>query len=153
MKKNNVVKRVELAKIVIDSIKNGVINDEGDIREFDIVDYYQLVKISPTRLYDTTVEELRNELDEESMKVFRSFVLKSLNDIKNTVKGIMEVKHSVLVDGIVREITDEEKKSVLFYLKSNKIPLTANTYALTLRRYLNNELSMDGKVKELVKCP
>ncbi len=152
MQNNN---RLEIGMKVIELLQNGVTDSEGNIREFDIVDYYNITRLSPSTLYDSLYTNFWHMFDMDSLKLFHSFVIRSQNDSKNTVKGIMEVKHFIPVDGGMREITDDEKKGVIGYLKFNKIPLTANTYAIVLKRYLNGEIILnynaEEKNKKLVK--
>ena len=53
----------------------------------------------------------------------------------------MEVKHSVLINDKLVEITDFDKTNIINYLKSNKIRLTSDVYALALKDYINNGFS------------
>lgn len=151
---NNSNWRLERAKKIVELIHTGIENEDGDIRKFNILDYYMIINISPKALYEGTVADLRAEYSESEVNKFRSFVLKSMSDNKLTVKAIMEVKHSVKVNDELKEITDFEKKSVIGYLKSNKLPLTSDTYAIALKSYLDGELSLENnleKSKTLVK--
>lgn len=147
--------KLEAGKKVLELLKNGVADHEGNIREFDIVDYYEIVKLLPMTLYNSLSSEFWDQIDPDSLKTLYAFAVRSQNDVKNTVKSIMEVKHFVPCNGEMREITDEEKMTVIKYLKSKKLPLTANTYAIMLKRYLNNGIvfndTKEEKNKELVR--
>ncbi len=140
--------KVERAKKIIELLHTGVINSENEVREFNILDYYKIIGISPKTLYERTYDDLTDEYSSVELKKFYSFVLKSMNDSKLTAKAIMEVKHSVLVNDEIREITDVDKINVINYLKTNKIPLTSNVYALALKDYLNNTLTVDDNLEE-----
>ena len=146
--------KLERAKEIVKLLHIGVEDENGELRKFNILDYYKIINIAPKTLYDGTVADLREEYGDVEIKKFHSFVLKSLNDTKLTAKAIMEVKHSVMVNDELREITDFEKKGVISYLKSNKLPLTADVYALTLKSYLDGKLSLETDLemnKTLVK--
>lgn len=135
--------KLERAKEIVKLLHVGVENEDGEVRKFNILDYYKIINISPKTLYETTAADLREEYSDSEVNNFRSFALRSLSDTKLTIKAIMEVKHSVMVNNELREITDYEKTSVIQYLKNNKLPLTADVYAITLKEYLNGQLSLE----------
>lgn len=141
--KENEKWKVDRAKEVVRLLHTGVLDKNDQIRDFNIVDYYKITNISPKTLYERTSEYLKEDFTELELKKFYSFVLKSLNDKKLTVKAIMEVKHSVLVNDQIREVTDFDKNIVINYLHNNKLPLTADVYALTLRDYLSAKFSIE----------
>ena len=145
--KNNDKWKVDRAKKILELLHTGIESEDKELRDFNIIDYYRIINISPSKLYESTASELKKEFGETEVKRFRLFVLKSLNDTKLTVKAIMEVKHSVIVNDELREVTDSEKNNVIGYLKSNKLPLTANVYALALRAYLDGTLEMSNNKK------
>ena len=152
---NNNEWRVERAKEVVKLLHTGIIDDNNEVREFNILDYYKIIGISPKSLYERTYDELRKEYSESELKKFYSFVLRSIGDPKITEKAIMEVKHSVLINDKLVEITDFDKTNIINYLKSNKIRLTSDVYALALKDYINNGFSfknnLDKKNKALTK--
>ena len=140
--------KLERAKEIVKLLHIGVETETGEMRQFNILDYYKITKISPKKLYEITAADLRKEYSDSEVKKFRSFVLRSLNDTKITARAIMEVKHSVIVNDELREITDSEKKGVIGYLKFNKLPLTSDMYALALKSYLDGELSLENNLDE-----
>ena len=146
--KNNNDWRVERAKKVLTLLHTGVETSDGEVRDFSILDYYKITNITPKTLYEITVDDLKKNYSDMEIKKFRSFVLKSLNDTKITIKAIMDVKHSVMVNDELRVIEDCEKTAVIQYLKTNKIPLTSDVYAIALREFLDGRLSFDNKLEE-----
>ena len=131
------------------------------------VDFPDYSKIKPEE-FDKKIKELEKNIKMTNVSSFPrkntlnkdesypSFLTKkSLNDTKITIKAIMDVKHSVMVNDEPRVIEDCEKTAVIQFLKTNKIPLTSNTYALTLKKYLSGELNftdvMEEKNEMLVK--
>ena len=140
--------KLERAKEIVKLLHIGVETETGEMRQFNILDYYKITKISPKKLYEITAADLRKEYSDSEVKKFRSFVLRSLNDTKITARAIMEVKHSVIVNDELREITDSEKKGVIGYLKFNKLPWTSDMYALALKSYLDGELSLENNLDE-----
>ena len=154
MKNNNSNWKLERAKRIVELIHTGIEEENGEVRDFNILDYYKITNIAPKTLYEGTAASLREEFSELEMKNFYSFVMKSLSNTKLTIKAIMDVKHLVMVNDEPREITDSEKKGVIGYLKVNKLPLTSDTYAIALRNYLDGKLSLENNFdnnKALVK--
>ena len=135
--------KVERAKMIADLIQTGIENENGEIRQFDILDYYQIINISPKRLFDTTVDSLFECCSIEEIKSFNSFAIKSINDKKISVESILSIKHMLLVNGEIREVTDEEKLNVINFLISNKIRLTNDVYSTALKKYFAGELDLN----------
>lgn len=140
--------KLERAKEIVKLLHIGVENEDGELRNFNILDYYNIINISPKRLYEITVSELKKEYSDSEIKKFRLFVQKSLNDYKLTVKAIMDVKHSIIVNDEVREITDYDKTNVIGYLKAHNLPLTSDLYSLALKSYLSGELNINNNLDE-----
>ena len=143
MKNNNNNWKVERAKKVIELLHTGIQTEDGEVRDFNILDYYKIINLSPKALYESTRDELSNFFTELELKNFYSFVVKSSNDSKLTTKAIMEVKHSVLINDELVEITDLDKTAVITSLRAKKIPLTSNLYAVALRDYLNEKYCLN----------
>lgn len=138
------IKKKDIVKQIIEYLKNGV-EENGEIREFDIFDYYQITKLTPRSLYLTVVEN-EDDFTDEDRKLFYSFVVRSLNDTKLQIKELMSMKHIVVVDDIPREITDEEKMGIINYLKDNKLPRTSNMYAIVLKKYLEGDIVFEKNI-------
>ena len=145
---NNENWKLETAKKIVNLIQTGIEDENGYIRKFDILDYYQNINIAPKTLYDNTVDELGFYCSSKEIKDFNSFVIRSLSDKRVTVENIMDVKHMMIIDGEMREITDEEKLNVIQYLVSNKIRLTDDVYAIALKRYLEGTLDLNMKSED-----
>ena len=132
-------------KRIIESIKNGVLLEDGTKREFDIIDYYLITKQNPTKLANT----LRRDLIDEELNEFYAFIDKNFkNDLpvskiyeeKISMPTAFDVGGKPILDSI-REIEKHEKRSVIIYLKSNNIPITQKTYVQGLKRFLRGTLS------------
>ncbi|MBQ6547124.1 MAG: hypothetical protein IJL74_03920 [Bacilli bacterium] len=135
--------KLERAKEIVRLLLSGIQDESGEMRQLNILDYYKIINISPRTLYTNTYDDLREEFSDLELKKFYSFVLKSLNDKKLTVKDIMDVKHSVLINDTLVEVTDDDKINVISFLRANRMPLTNDVYALALRDYLSAKYSVD----------
>ena len=52
--------------------------------------------------------------------------------------ALKDLLNTAMTSELSKEVTNEEKLSVIQYLVSNKIRLTNDVYALALKRFLNN---------------
>ena len=138
------IKELELVREVINLLQNGVLEDDN-VRPFNMIDYYQMTRRTPKSLYESVVNDFNNKFSEEDKKTFYSFVGKSLSDKRLRIDDIMEVKHMVLLDGVPTEINENDKLNVINYLKENKIPITSETYNITLKKYLDGSIDFEKK--------
>lgn len=141
MSENNSWK-VERAEKIAGLIQTGIENENGEVRQFDILDYYQLVHISPKSLYDATVELLVERCSAEELNGFYSFAIRNNDDKRITSETIMSINHMFLINGKVKVVTNEEKMDVIHFLADNKIRLTNNVYSVALKRYIEGELGL-----------
>lgn len=146
-------------KTVINGLKNGVI-ENGKVREFDIVDYYDAVKVN----IDELVKILKNSgnIDYEDIITLKLFASKNKLGKKLSDKAIEQIyqmeeeinlkkdSNGYLIPNTGRIITKEEKELVINYLIDNKIPLYSGIYAIALKKYLDNTLKIESnKSKKL----
>ena len=145
-------KYVNKALEVIDCLSNGVEDENGNVRNFDIIDYYQICRTTPARLFEITSKALERVCTREEYDMFFRFTLKHGNSPKITIKEIMEIKHSMIINDELREITEEEKLEAIKMVIDNKMKLTSDVYFAALKRELNNNLSLEKEnVKTLKK--
>lgn len=115
-------------KQIVEYIKLGIV-ENGVTRPFDIIDYYLIIKTPLNTILGTTKEQITNE----EYVLLRAFV----HDNKDT---LINEPH------IEKELSnDEEKNTIIIFLRNNNIPLNRKTYNIASRRYINGTL--DLKIK------
>lgn len=138
-----------LSKTILDKIKNGIL-EQGQLREFDLLDYYFITNIDRIIILKTITKYLPEET-----KNYVSFLRKYLRPTLLTEKQIKLLLNNkqivdVLVDskgnpiiGTGREVTIQEKELVINYLKENNIPIIDDVYSIALNRYLKGTLNLE----------
>lgn len=127
--------------IIIDQIKNGVINEEtNEKRDFDILDYYMYTNLTPEE-YINIIKENYNGTDIRDVKRFFA----KYNSKIDETKMIREMKF--IINSI--EVTEEEKEMIINYLNSINAPINIKIFRLALKKYFNSELPIEkGKIKK-----
>lgn len=138
---------VAKCKKIIELIKNGV-EENGKKRDFDLVDYYRITALN----FDELLNIIKSRIDATDYRVLKTFIAKNQNDkemtpfdISNlyntkTVVGVQFDAKRNIIPGTGREITKEEKQSIIMYLKKNNIRLTNKTYNIIYKRWLSGDL-------------
>lgn len=123
---------------IIKFIKNGVQINKTEQRKFDLIDYYLITSIE----LDKMKQIAQKSLNSDDYKTFVSFVRKNSSvGLKNT--NAIGNYYSTLTKIGDREISLEEKKSLIDYLKKNNIPINTLTISLIQKRYINGLLKID----------
>lgn len=157
----NKEKMIEELNKIIDNIENGVVTPDGNIRPYDILDYYQNEYINKENDIYKNINIIRNDISKEQVIKFKRFIDK--NPVGErldhfTIKNIFSTNDEVnvkrdesgkLIPGTGRIITPTEKKEIFDYILENNLPLTSKIYSLALKRYLNNELVFEEKTHKL----
>lgn len=134
---------------VIELIKNGVIEENGNVREFNLLDYYLIIKLNNETVFDIG----KKVLDNQEMNLLRKFIGKNSTNVifydsinlKKLLDEKVEIncqkdKKGFPIPGTGKIITREEKQSIIDYLMENRVPLNSKTYDIALKRYLNGNL-------------
>ena len=137
---NKRAKQVEKALEITELLCFGVMEEDGNVRNFDIIDYYERCKLTPARLFESTSKAIEKLCTEEEYDTFFRFALKYGNSPKITIKEIMELKHSVMVENELKEITEEEKLEAIRFIAENGFRLSADVYFTAIKRELNGTL-------------
>lgn len=146
---------------IINLIENGVMQENGTTREFDVIDYYNTTTMTPEAFLSNT-SMLENSY---YSTIAKRYVKKHLSGEKlmpcqiNTIlKEKLEINckedaNGHLMVGSGRLIERAEKASIMEYLVSRNIPLTHRTYASAFGRLRNNIPfeQEETKVKKLEK--
>lgn len=149
---DNVKKQAELEykhnciDALLSGIRNGV-NENGVIREFDLLDYYSYTNIPFKELKKVACKYL-NSCDLLTLSLF---VSKYGNDKiidNNSINSIFDTKDILFCEfdnngNMINpgyEVTTDDKKQILTLLNEKNIPLTVKTYSLMRDRYIQNEI-------------
>ena len=149
--KNIRAKYINNAIAVTELLKTGIEDENGNVRDFDIIDYYSMSKTAPERLFEIAGKAVKSLYDKEQYEKFSKFCLKHGTSAKITIKEIMGIKHSVFDNGVVREITEEEKLEAIRFLAENNIKLGSDVYFAAIKRELNDTLYFDEKKENVEK--
>jgi len=140
-------------KLIIDNLKNGI---------FDIVNYYSITKMSFSEIMNFANKNMT--LSNEESRLLKTFFVENKNDElmddkkkKEILNGYVEFdsekdENRKPILGTGRVVSREEKKFVMDYLEKNST-LTFKTYKITLRRYIDSEITLmsEGKIQNKVK--
>lgn len=137
-------------KMVISLIKNGIVDENGNVRKLDLLDYYLILQSDNDTIYEIGQAVLTNQ----EMFLLRKFVgANSKNivsydsiEIKKLLNEQVEINcqkdtKGFPVPGTGRIVAPEEKQFILGFLINNKVPLNNKTYNIAFKRYLSGNLN------------
>lgn len=147
MKKKDITK--EQLLITINDLENGICEEDNYVRPFDSIDYH-------IAFDDTAPNTVRMRAKELNIKQNKSF-----NTMTRTtwgwqehinIKSEINNKQILNVDGILHEVTKEEKLRAITYItelndKGHKIPLTQKVYVDALLRIIRKDRYSEKKEK------
>jgi hypothetical protein len=141
IRKNEEYKNIEIAKRIMYLIKNGIVTNGIEIRDFDILDYYLITNMS----FHKTFTYIRKFKNIDDIKTARNFFEKYRFANPAYENLLLRGKLILNIDNVQKEISYEEKTRAITYLKENNIPLLEPTYSIALRRILNGEIKVTEK--------
>lgn len=111
------------------------IEDNGQIRNFELLDYFESTKLGLNEFLNIIIKNLSvNEL-----RIVKRFVVENSKIIKSRQFTHVD-KLSFLIDGKVESVTIEDEENAISYLKENNIPLMNATYKPAVKRCLKKRL-------------
>ena len=136
-------------KKLVNYIKNGI-EEDGVIREFDVLDYYKATKFS----FDDLIKFIsdnnnRLELSNDDIRTIRIFIAKN-----KKLKAYTDRKKEVFVNSTIimkvkigdreelKEFTKDELQAVIDYLETHKLPVNDKTTNLVCRKYASGKLDI-----------
>ena len=136
-------------KRMVNYIKNGI-EEDGVRREFDILDYRNVTKLSFDELARFISENnSRLELSNEDMRTLRIFIAKNKKFKAYTSRNKEVFVNSTIVmkaktsDGeVLKEFTKDELQAVIDYLEMHKLPVNDKTTNLVCKRYASGKLDI-----------
>lgn len=133
----------KMAKLIQSGI---VVGDK--VRKYDLIDYHSFTTLSFDTLKDITHGTLTNE---EYYHIIK-FMTENKTQNKLNLDDIYESKHIVnkrkdenghFIEESGRELSLDEKKFIVGYLRYNHFPFSYEMYRCALNRYLNGYLEFD----------
>lgn len=125
-------------KQICEYIINGIKLENGEIKEFDILDYYLNCNLKSFE-FNKIVNNINSYSINEIRKIKQFLKKISPNDFFNIEKELNS-KTLLLINSCVYEVTKDEKISTIEFLKENNVPLEYGVYNVTLRRLINRTL-------------
>lgn len=129
-------------------ITNGI-EDNGTIRKFDIIDFYEIT--------NSSIEEVLNQLAfvpyTKNISIIRGYLNKKNELLSNlsSARFIVNAKYDEqgnLIPDSGREITKKEKEQIIAYLESKNIPVNGLSFKAMINRYVYGFISFEQeKVK------
>lgn len=138
---NNSLK--QQVKDICNKILNGIELEDGTKREFDILDYYLNCTIDYFE-FNRVLFEL-NIFNPSEISKIKKFIIKLKEKNTFDINQELKLKTTLLVNKELHEVTEDEKLTVIEYLRSNNLPLYYTLYNVTLRRFINGTLSNQTK--------
>ena len=150
-------------KKLVNYIKNGI-EEDGVIREFDVLDYYKATKFS----FDDLIKFIsdnnnRLELSNDDIRTIRIFIAKN-----KKFKAYTDRKKEVFVNSTIimkvkigdreelKEFTKDELQAVIDYLETHKLPVNDKTTNLVCRKYASGKLDIFANIlrrrKRIIKA-
>ena len=150
-------KVVELARRMAELIINGV-EENGKIRPFDIIDYYQLTTLD----FNSFSSMIANRLSYNEIRAIKTFFKQNQLACKDRPIEIEKIRNEkirfgylILVDEYANKKeyyypNEEERELIISFMEQN-MPLNAYNYSKVLLRYLANTLPLkqENKTKKL----
>lgn len=132
--------RKALLLAVEDMIDNGVLLDDGTVREFDLLDWHYIYNRHFQKLTRIFMTELLNEIDklEGRKKVIktRQLLSHSYNDSLGSVNK--KINSYYIINDDTFGLTELEKIVIVNYFNQNEIPYTYDSYYYAAKRVIDN---------------
>lgn len=141
---------MDKVRTIVSLIRNGIIED-GEVRDFDLLDYYSYTKLSFDELKRVINGKVSNSdytalslfCSKYDDKVLTSKARETLFGTSINFNCTISTEGDIVDTGY--EVNEYDKQHVLNMLESQNIPLTSSTFSLMLKRYINKKLSENIK--------
>lgn len=133
----------EITLKIVGLIKTGIVDDNGQVRKFDTLDYYNLTSMTPNEFLSNVVSLgyyghiglakrfAINNLIGTDLEASQIEYL--LNDFVEV--DVQQDEKGRFVTGTGRVISKTEKIGVMDYMRDRNIPLNRSTFASIFNRY------------------
>lgn len=137
-------------------IKDGIKDDDGNIRKFELLDYFLNTKLDYSDFIAKYINSDKN--DKQILKAIKAFFIDNkIEDYKrydngNKINIEQELNGTIIFmkDNEPYEVTRKEKEEVINFLQEKEIPLYIKVYKQALRRHISGKLILEDE-KTLIK--
>lgn len=137
-------------------IKDGIKDDDGNIRKFELLDYFLNTKLDYSDFIAKYINSDKN--DKQILKAIKAFFIDNkIEDYKrydngNKINIEQELNGTIIFmkDNEPYEVTRKEKEEVINFLQEKEIPLYIKVYKQALKRLINGNLILEDD-KKLIK--
>lgn len=154
VKLNNKAHAYAVLISTVDSISNKIIHgvtlDDDSVRDFDYLDY----RLATTLDGQKFIKLAKEIISGEDLKKVISFFHKNRPSGTINIKQELEGEHFLNVNGVVHEVTEEEKLFTMEFLKGyglGKGGIDRKLYAIALKRCVNGNLFQNNDSKKKQK--
>lgn len=133
-------------RAITDQIMNGVLLEDNTVREFDYLDYRLATNLSNEEFKKIA----RNVLSAEEMRVVHRFLGPNKSNGYINVKQELSGSRVFNMNGVLHEVTEEEKIATMDFLKKNNLAhngIERKLYSVALRRCVQGTLFEEHKDK------
>lgn len=123
-------------KEIYDSFINGIVREDGTVREFNYLDYKLMTDMPIKKFFRIATGEFGEDL------VLKDFVRRHQDLIKYNEECLLDEKYVILVNGVPHEVTQDEKLAAFSFIKEHNLPKEAKLYGLVIRCALNGDLGV-----------
>ena len=140
---------------VVKKIRNGVEDNDSNIRKFELLDYFLNTKLDYSEFINTYINSGKSDIDSlSSIKNFfrENILIKYSSKDKINIEKELNGTTIFMKDNEPYEVTKKEKEEVINFLQEKEIPLYIKVYKQALRRHVHGCLILESeKKKTLIK--
>ena len=156
-KKKEINESTEDIISIVKQIEFGVTDKDGNVRKFELLDYFLNTKLSYSDVFDIYIKS--NECTISSLTAFKKFMndnqmIYGIDDnkmAKITVSQELNGTTIFMIDNSPYEVTRDEKETVINFLEERGIPLYVKVYKQALKRYISGNLIIDKKFEKTLR--
>ena len=156
-KKKEINESTEDIISIVKQIEFGVTDKDGNVRKFELLDYFLNTKLSYSDVFDIYIKS--NECTISSLNAFKKFMndnqmiygIDNNKMAKITVSQELNGTTIFMIDNSPYEVTRDEKEIVINFLEERGIPLYVKVYKQALKRYISGNLMIDKKFEKTLR--
>lgn len=123
--------------MILDGIKSGIVEDD-ERRQFDLLDYYNITRIS----FEDMLRIARECMYSDDVRILNQFVNRYKNVRSISFNELLDMK--IIING--QRVANDIKFEVLEYLRKRELPINEYTFNLVLKRFMNGKYTVvNGK--------
>ena len=139
---------------VVKKIRNGVEDNDGNIRKLELLDYFLNTKLDYSEFINTYINSGKSDIDSlSSIKNFfrENILIKYSSKDKINIEKELNGTTIFMLNDEPYEVTRKEKEEVINFLQERGIPLYIKVYKQALRRHISGKLILEDDKKMIKK--